>query len=210
MITKEKLLGMKKQELLKYCKDNNIKVYSNKNKTYITNVILQSYKSDKKPTSTKSQFKFPIWTKKDLQFKSARDFHNTMNLKLRNINNFYDIKKAISEFKHLIQNNYETLIDIGACYTVNPAIAAIFSRKGYKANYFHIDAKDKSHFHVIGIVKDKNGNNHFIDLVNEQFWGLGGPGEMNNAIKGIYTEKEYTPIFKEYEKTKEIDKFLKG
>ncbi|KKN53370.1 hypothetical protein LCGC14_0603400 [marine sediment metagenome] len=48
-LSKEELLGMKKQELLAYCKNNDIKIYSNKNKAYIINVILQSYKSQKKP-----------------------------------------------------------------------------------------------------------------------------------------------------------------
>ncbi|KKN24573.1 hypothetical protein LCGC14_0893620 [marine sediment metagenome] len=48
-LTKEELHGMKKQELLKYCKDNNIRVYSNKNKAYIINIISIYHKSGKKP-----------------------------------------------------------------------------------------------------------------------------------------------------------------
>jgi len=44
-LTIEQLKGMNKKQLYDYCRSNNIKGYSNMNKTYINNLILQSYKS---------------------------------------------------------------------------------------------------------------------------------------------------------------------
>jgi len=49
MITKETLKGMNKKQLYDYCRTNGIKGYSNMNKAYINNLILQSYKSGKQP-----------------------------------------------------------------------------------------------------------------------------------------------------------------
>ena len=56
-LSKETLQGMNKKQLYDYCRANGIKGYSNQNKAYITNLILQSYKSGKQPV--KKKFKKP-------------------------------------------------------------------------------------------------------------------------------------------------------
>jgi len=48
-LTIKQLKGMNKKQLYDYCRSNNIKGYSNQNKAHINNLILQSYKSKKKP-----------------------------------------------------------------------------------------------------------------------------------------------------------------
>ncbi len=51
-LSKETLQGMNKKQLYDYCRANKIKGYSNQNKAYITNLILQSYTSRKQPKKT--------------------------------------------------------------------------------------------------------------------------------------------------------------
>ncbi len=89
-ISKEELLGMKKQELLTYCKNNNIKVYSNKNKAYITNLILNFYKSGNKPVKKKSI----EYTKNQLE--SIEDYKKYLN---KNYTDPGFKKKMLSEYK---------------------------------------------------------------------------------------------------------------
>jgi len=47
-LTIEQLKGMNKKQLYDYCRANKIKGYSNQNKAYINNLILQSYKPVKR------------------------------------------------------------------------------------------------------------------------------------------------------------------
>ncbi|KKN24575.1 hypothetical protein LCGC14_0893640 [marine sediment metagenome] len=77
-LSKETLQGMKKQELLDYCRSNGIKGYSNKNKTYITNLILQSYKTGKQPIR-RSIRKVTITKKQSIILNFTKTYHGTIH-----------------------------------------------------------------------------------------------------------------------------------
>ncbi|KKN53352.1 hypothetical protein LCGC14_0603220 [marine sediment metagenome] len=64
-LSMETLQGMNKKQLYDYCRNNGIKGYSNMNKAYITNLILQSYKSQKQPIRKKSKPKITMEQKRE-------------------------------------------------------------------------------------------------------------------------------------------------
>ena len=91
---------MKKQELLKYCKDNNIKVYSNKNKAYKINIISTYHKSGKKPTK---KYKEPGQT----AIGTYNPYYERVYKEKKNIK--FQSKK---EIKHIPRNQLEVLVRI--------------------------------------------------------------------------------------------------
>jgi len=76
----EELKGMNKKQLYDYCRANKIKGYSNQNKTYINNLILNSYKSEKQPAKKPKTSLGSLINEYGNQRNQRRDYKTTYSL----------------------------------------------------------------------------------------------------------------------------------